>query len=162
MKPRALLFLFLALLAHTAVAATLQPYRTGDWKDLVRNRGGQPLIVHFWGISCGPCVVELPKWGRFMRERPDAKVVFIEVDQAPAKVTLRILGGAKLDNGDIRALASPYDEYMRYEVDAKWMGELPSTMLVGVDGKVTRLSGSVDFAALRSWLGREKSASPGK
>ena len=24
---------------------------------------GQPTVIHFWGLTCGPCLVELPQWG---------------------------------------------------------------------------------------------------
>ena len=29
-----------------------------------------PRIVHFWGVTCGPCKVELPLLGKFMKEHP--------------------------------------------------------------------------------------------
>ena len=161
MRWRAALLVALPLIltGPSAGAAPLEPYRTGDWKDLVRQKSGQPLIVHFWGVTCSPCIVELPKWGRFLREKHEARVVFVEVDQAPQKVALKILADARLSQADNRVLASPFDEYMRFEVDPKWVGELPSTILIGKGGKATRLSGAVDFGAIREWLAREADVS---
>lgn len=150
------------LILQGATAAPLQPYRTGDWKQIVQSGAGRPIIVHFWGVTCGPCLVELPKWGKFIRDQSTVNVVFIEVDQTPEKVARKILAEAKLDRASNRALVTPYDEYMRYEVDPKWVGELPSTVLVGADGKVTRLSGTVDFGALRTWLVRESGPAAGQ
>ena len=28
-------------------------------------------IVHIWGTFCGPCIVEMPEYGRFLKEKPD-------------------------------------------------------------------------------------------
>ena len=30
---------------------------------------GRALVVHFWGVTCGPCRAEMPQWGRFLNER---------------------------------------------------------------------------------------------
>jgi thiol-disulfide isomerase/thioredoxin len=158
MKFHSLLFTVLLLADVTAVAATLTPYRQGDWKQLIAERRGAPLIVHFWGMTCGPCLVELPKWSAFIHEHRDAKVVFIEVDQAPEQVAWKILTNAKLDGADNRATVEQFDEYMRFEIDKRWLGELPITMLIAADGTATRLDGAVDFASVRSWLSREKAA----
>lgn len=142
--------------AANAAAGALAPYRQGDWKAVVASAAGRPLIVHFWGVTCGPCLVELPKWGRFMRERPEARVVFIEMDGTPEKAALRILADAGLGQADNRALISPFDEFTRHEIDPGWPGEMPSTMLVGTDGKVRRISGTADFAALRAWIAAQR------
>jgi hypothetical protein len=45
-----------------------------------------------------------------------------------------------------------FDEYMRYEIDPKWLGELPITMLVNAKGEARRVRGVIDFAQLRAWL----------
>jgi thiol-disulfide isomerase/thioredoxin len=149
-------------LALPAAAALRQPYRAGEWKALVRSHAGQPLIVFFWGIACGPALDEMPKWGRFVRERNRVKVVFIEVDQAPEKAALEILAEAKLESVDHRGLVSDFDPAMRREIDVRWAGELPFTLLVGADGTITRQAGTVDFAAIRAWLVREGAAASGR
>lgn len=140
------------LLIAAAEGAPLKPYRQGEWKALVAEDTGRPLIVHFWGVTCGPCMVELPKWGRFSREPHGAWIVFIEMDGAPEKAALRILVDAGLGGADIRALASPFDEFTRYEIDPRWAGELPSTVLIGSDGTSKRLSGAANFGEIRTWL----------
>jgi thiol-disulfide isomerase/thioredoxin len=156
MTIRTLMCLTSLVFAHVAAAASLQPYRTGDWKEVVQGRAGKPMIVHFWGVTCGPCLVELPKWGKFVREQRAANVVFIEVDQAPEKIALKRLADAKLEGAANRMLVSQYDEYMRFEIDPKWMGELPSTVLIDANGHARRISGVVDFGQLRAWLAREQ------
>jgi thiol-disulfide isomerase/thioredoxin len=131
----------------SAAPAPFAPYRTGDWKALLRVHAGAPFIVHFWGVTCGPCIVELPKWSEFTKRHPAVPIVFVEVDPAPEPVARRILAQAHLDAADNRLLASPFDEYMRYEVDRKWVGELPATLLVDRNGQARRLSGAGSASA---------------
>lgn len=158
------LFIGAALVAiaasATAAPASLAPYRTGDWKALLRAHAGAPFIVHFWGVTCGPCIVELPQWGEFVRRHPGLPAVFVEVDPAPESVARRILARAHLEAADNRLLASPFDEYMRYEVDRKWAGELPATLLVDGKGQATRISGEVDFRQVDDWLARQRRSAP--
>jgi hypothetical protein len=78
------------------------------------------------------------------------------VDQAPEKIALKRLADAKLEGAANRMLVSQYDEYMRFEIDPKWMGELPSTVLIDANGHARRISGVVDFGQLRAWLAREQ------
>jgi thiol-disulfide isomerase/thioredoxin len=155
MKSTKLLACSLLLAAATSFAAAeppaYTPYRTGDWKALVKAHAGTPFIVHFWGVTCAPCIVELPRWGEFARRHPELPVVFVEVDPATAPAVGRYVTQARLDAAAQRQLVTPFDEYMRFEVDPRWAGELPATMLVGRDGKATRLSGEVDFRRLDKW-----------
>jgi thiol-disulfide isomerase/thioredoxin len=56
---------FVALLATIVGAATegeLHPFKRGSWQEIRRAHAGQPIVVHFWGLTCGPCRVEMPKW----------------------------------------------------------------------------------------------------
>jgi thiol-disulfide isomerase/thioredoxin len=153
-------FLALAASCVSAAPAPFAPYRTGDWKALLRVHAGAPFIVHFWGVTCGPCIVELPKWSEFTKRNPAVPIVFVEVDPAPEPVARRILAQAHLDAADNRLLASPFDEYMRYEVDRKWVGELPATLLVDRNGQARRLSGEVNFHQVDDWLARQRRRAP--
>jgi len=130
----------------------LTSYAPGDWKKILQAGAGKPQIVHFWGYTCGPCLEELPRWGDFLHESSALKAIFIEVDQVPhatASQALTLAGLAKADN---RASTAVFDEYMRYEIDPKWLGELPITMLVNAKGEARRVRGVIDFAQLRAWL----------
>ena len=65
------LALALLLLAFRTEAAELQSFTRGTWPSLLAVHAGRPTIVHFWGLTCAPCVVELPRWGELLRDRPD-------------------------------------------------------------------------------------------
>ena len=44
---------------------------------------GKPTVIHFWGLTCGPCLVEMPKWGKLLAERPDMRLVLVAADPLP-------------------------------------------------------------------------------
>ena len=133
-------------------ALDIHPYNPGDWQTLVSSRNQQPMIVHFWGFTCGPCLEELPRWGKFVGQHPTLNTVFIEVDQIPAAMALQALTEAQLTQAVHRSSTAYFDEYMRYEIDPKWMGELPLTLLISPSGEVKRLRGAADFTVIDTWL----------
>lgn len=45
----------------------LKPFERGTWQSVLRGHTGRPTLVHFWGVTCGPCKVELPLLGRFAK-----------------------------------------------------------------------------------------------
>lgn len=140
------------LLQLDAESPKLVLYQPGDWKKILVAGRGQPQIVHFWGFTCGPCLEELPRWGEFLKEFTNVKTVFIEVDQVPHATASQALTQAGLAQRDNRASASIFDEYLRYEIDPKWQGELPITMLVNAKGEVKRVRGAANFEQVRNWL----------
>ena len=156
----ALLFFNLSGLISTAVFAAetetgsvrLVAYQQGDWKQLVIQNQGHAFIAHFWGLTCGPCLEELPAWGAFSMKNQAVPLVTIQVDQVPEKMIQQVLNDSGLSRAEHRMLVDAFDEYVRAEVDPKWMGELPFTLLVDSHGKVTRLRGKVNFERVQKWL----------
>jgi len=152
---RLLAAVLLVLVACSCAATDLQPYRQGDWNAILKGRAGGPLIVHFWGVTCAPCVVELPQWGRFLERRAPDSVVFIETDVAPDSAVSRMIRDARLEAASNWAAQAPFDEYARYEIDTRWQGEIPFTLLIDRKGRAQRVVGQVDFGKLASWLDRQ-------
>ena len=138
--------------ASAVTTPALVAYQRGDWKKILQSGAGKPHIVHFWGYTCGPCLEELPRWGQFLKETPNVRTTFIEVDQVPLEVAAQAVVQAGLSGADNRSSASVFDEYMRYEIDPTWLGELPITMLVDASGVIKRLRGVVNFAQVNAWL----------
>ena len=139
------------LAAAQPAGAELLPYETGQWHSLLAGGQGKPLLVHFWGFSCPPCIEELPAWADFMRAHPGLNAVFIEVDQVPEEMTRSTLTSARLIDADNRANVAYFDEYFRYEIDPQWFGELPITLLIDANGKARKLRGTANFAAIDRW-----------
>ena len=153
-----LLALLLAVASADAQAADLQSFGRGSWSKLRAAHDGQPTVVHFWGLTCAPCLVEMPEWGKLQAERPDMRLVMVAADpvpQDPARVS-DMLARADLAKAENWAFADRFNERLRYEIDPAWPGELPRTMLIDRDGKETVLTGVADLGEVRAWLDAQK------
>ena len=51
-----------------------------------------------------------------------------------------------------------FSQRLRYEIDPRWQGELPRTMLIGADGTVRTIEGVADLSEVRAWLVEQKAA----
>jgi thiol-disulfide isomerase/thioredoxin len=152
-----ILAMMLMLVCSGAGKAAAEPPRVFDstsWQALLNAHKGQPVIVHFWGFTCGNCMVELDAWGRFAEKHRGAKIAFVNWDRRgadPARIDRAL---AKSGMGEIESyvLANGFEEKLRFAVDHDWMGELPYTRLISGDGSVTTFSGAADFEQLSKWL----------
>jgi hypothetical protein len=130
------------------------PFERGSWATLTAQHAGQPTIIHFWGLTCGPCVVEMPKWGSLLAERPDMHLVLVAADplpQSPEQVNGAVQR-AKLERAESWSFADRFYERLRFEIDPAWNGELPRTLLIAADGTRTALPGVADLSTVRQWL----------
>jgi thiol-disulfide isomerase/thioredoxin len=153
-----LLALTLVLASAGAQSADLQSFGRGSWSKLRAAHDGQPTVVHFWGLTCAPCLVEMPEWGKLQAERPDMRLVMVAADpvpQDPARVN-DMLARADLAKAENWAFTDRFNERLRYEIDPAWAGELPRTLLIDRDGKETVLTGVADLAEVRTWLDAQK------
>jgi thiol-disulfide isomerase/thioredoxin len=144
----------LGLSIHISVAASgpIKPYQSGDWSRLLKTANGAPIAIHFWGVTCPACVKELPQWGAFIKRHPNAKVIFIQVDDVTPEMMQKMLNKAGLEKANNHYLASTFDERLRYEIDPQWYGETPTTIFVDKNGKTSRKTGLINFQELPSKL----------
>ena len=162
-------WLTLAILITALAAATggsaavdeLHPFVRGSWKQIRADHAGRPTVVHFWGLTCGPCRVEMPVLGRFLQQRPDLNLVMIDADFAPNDphdviATLAQTGLAGVENWIFN---DDFAERLRYEIDPRWQGDIPRTLLIAKDGTVTTIEGVADVEKLRAWLDRQATQS---
>ena len=155
MNRRALLAALPALIAaRPAFAASPLPFERGSWEKIAAAHAGKPFVVHFWGLTCAPCLVELPEWGKLLSARADMRLVLIAADPAPQRpeqveATLARAGLARAENW---SFADRFHERLRYEIDPAWAGDLPRTLLVAGDGTRTVLPGVADLKQVRDWL----------
>jgi thiol-disulfide isomerase/thioredoxin len=164
MKSRLLAAIFLlASLAAAPAAETpseLKPFVRGSWQQMLRSHAGRPTLVHFWGVTCGPCKVELPLLGKFMKDNAEVDVVMISADLVP---NLPGAARAMLDKAGLGAaenwlFADGFVERLRFEIDPAWQGEIPRTLLIARDGTVTTIEGSAEIPDLEKWSARQKAA----
>lgn len=147
------LALALALAASGAAAFDFKPYARGAFAQLTKAHAGRPLIVHFWSVTCPPCLVELPQWAKFAAEKRGIDLVFVNTDsdEDRARAQARI-EKAGLSNADHYGFADDFVEKLYFEADKTWRGELPFTALVGPDGGVVTVTGAIDDPLIVEWL----------
>jgi len=139
----------------------LHQFVRGSWKEIRTAHAGVPAVVHFWGVTCGPCRVEMPNWGKLVRERGDLRLVLINADlvpNAPSAVSA-MLNQAGLAKAENWIFGEDFVERLRFEIDPQWRGEIPLTLLVARDGSITRIEGVANLDEVRAWLDGQAEAS---
>jgi thiol-disulfide isomerase/thioredoxin len=137
-----------------AAEGELNDFGRGSWKAILQAHAGQSLVVHIWGVTCGPCRVEMPQWGELLKERHDLNLVMIDADLVPNEPTAvtAMLSQSGLTKAESWKFSDGFVERLRYEIDPQWHGEIPLTFLIGRDGVKTKTEGVADMETIRAWL----------
>jgi thiol-disulfide isomerase/thioredoxin len=145
------------LLPVAAAAAELQPFTRGSWQALREAHAGRATVVHLWGLTCAPCLAELPRWGELLRERPDINLVLIAADQLGTEERRidAMLAKSGLSAPESWGFADRFAARLRYEIDPRWQGELPRTLLIAADGGIVTLPGVAELDTVRGWLAEQ-------
>ncbi|MGD9544154.1 MAG: TlpA family protein disulfide reductase [Methylocystis sp.] len=145
----------LALAASGAAAFDFKPYGRGAFAQLAKAHAGRPLLVHFWSVTCPPCLVELPQWAKLIDAHKGVDVVLVNTDgdEDRSRAQARI-EKAGLANADHYGFADDFVEKLYFEADSAWRGELPFTALVAPDGGVMTVTGAVDDPLIVAWLAK--------
>jgi thiol-disulfide isomerase/thioredoxin len=146
---------------HSATVDNLRDFERGSWNEIRQSHAGKPVIVHIWGVTCGPCRTEMPQWGALLRDRPDVNLVLIDADLVPneSSAVAAMLDEAGLGNAESWVFTDQFVEPLRYEIDPQWSGEIPRTMLIASDGTMSVIEGVVDFGAIRDWFDDQRARS---
>jgi thiol-disulfide isomerase/thioredoxin len=149
------LFAACVLVAQSASSAEVGTIRLFDRDSFTQIRSAyahKPLVVHIWGLTCGPCLVELPKWGQMKKAHPDMNLVLIQADEGSVDAVRVAVEHAGLKGVEIWSTRSELDEFERASIDASWVGDMPRTLLISADGVVTTLKGVADQRVITRWL----------
>lgn len=143
--------------APASDGSKLKPFERGSWQQLLQAHAGHPTLVHFWGVTCGPCKVELPQLGDFKNKHPDLDIVTIDADLVPNSdaAALSMLQGAGLASAENWMFGDGFAERLRYEIDPTWQGDIPRTILISPSGSVAVLEGAADIDELEKWADGE-------
>ncbi|MDA8231772.1 MAG: TlpA family protein disulfide reductase [Magnetospirillum sp.] len=144
-----ILALLAPVLAARAAAAEIQPFGRDGWQGLTAAHAGRALVVHFWSLTCAPCIAEMPEWAKLARRSRSFDLVLVATD--PIEETPRLAAALKqwgLDGVESWAFADRFTEKLRYAVDPHWHGELPMTRLVAADGAGQTVIGSLRSSGL--------------
>ena len=155
-----LLATLLASATHAEPPTQLKPFERGSWQQILKAHHGRATLVHFWGVTCGPCKVELPLLGQFMKQHGDVDVVTISADLAPnlPAATQTMLKSAGLDGAENWIFNDGYVERLRFEIDPTWQGDIPRTILISPDTTAATIEGTAEIPDLETWAARQKRA----
>ncbi|MEH6951392.1 TlpA disulfide reductase family protein [Nitrobacter sp. NHB1] len=153
----AVAFVWAFLPQHLAAHDQLHAFQRGSWQAILHAHAGRPTMVNFWGVTCGPCKVELPLLGQFVKDNPGVDVVTVNADLVPnaPEATLSMLAKAGLSSVENWTFSDGFVERLRFEIDPNWQGDIPRTMLIARNGKVTTIEGIADFTDVRKWFGAQ-------
>ena len=142
---------------HLAAHDQLRAFQRGSWQAILRTHAGRPMMVNFWGVTCGPCKVELPLLGKFVRDNPGVDVVTVNADLVPnpRESALSMLHKAGLSSVENWTFSDGFVERLRFEIDPTWQGDIPRTTLIARDGMITTIEGIVDLAKVKRWFGSQ-------
>jgi thiol-disulfide isomerase/thioredoxin len=138
-------------------AADITPFTRGSWVKLRKVHEGRPTVVHFWGVTCPPCMGELPHWGKLLKERPRADIVFVASDPVPVDRAVIEAATAKagIANGENWMFDNTFVERLHYEVNPEWGGEMPYTVMIDRGGRASYIAGVTEISRIRDWLDKE-------
>lgn len=140
--------------------ALVLPLRLATPDDVSRalHAEGRPRLIHLWASWCMPCVAELPHVLAIMKDaqKRGVDVVLLSLDtsegEKAAKELLRKAGGPA---GESLRADSPKAIAAVRALDGEWDGAIPTTYLLGKDGKlVVAQRGGTDLAQLAAELDR--------
>lgn len=123
--------------AVTFVDAQGKPAELAAWR-------GRKLVLNFWATWCAPCVREMPSLQALAQAEPSLSVLPVSSDTGGAAVVRQFYAAH-----GVTALPVWLDPHGAAG-DAMGIAGLPTTFLIGMDGKVRGfVEGGADWMALR-------------
>ncbi len=124
-------------------------------KALYTANSDTAYMVNFWATWCKPCVAELPYFNKVSKELKGTKIKFIFVcldfiNTIDNKVK-PFLVKTPLE-GYVVVLGDQNVNVWGSEVDTKWDGAIPVSMLITKNKKATRLGSFADDNDLRKFI----------
>ena len=140
-------------LAIPAAAGDIDPYERGTFATIRAAHTQRPLVVHFWSLTCIPCLVEMPRLAAMTKSRGDFDLVLVATDPIAQAERIAVrLDKFGLADAPSYAYVDSFEERLRFEVDRTWRGELPFTALVKAGGEMKTVAGELEPATLGAWL----------
>ena len=102
-----------------------RPYTLKDFR-------GKYLLIDVWGVSCGPCIKELPALKEIKTEFHDANITFVQVNlDGTRDAWIRRIKELNLDGLQFMAKDGWQSEFRKaYEID-----QVPTFVLIDRDGR---------------------------
>lgn len=127
----------------------LKLFDVGSFEKIVKEKDKKDHLVILWSFDCPPCIKELQKVSVLNQQYPEYQLTLINTDgleeQARVKTLLEKYNLLTLDNW---IFSDADEEKLRYDIDARWFGDLPRSYFFPIKGKVKRLRGALTSAEL--------------
>ncbi|MFT6449555.1 MAG: thiol-disulfide isomerase/thioredoxin [Oleispira sp.] len=127
----------------------LKLFDVGSFEQVVKKKDKKDHLVILWSFDCPPCIKELQKVAVLNQQYPEYQLTLINTDgleeQARVKTLLKEYHLLMLDNW---IFSDADEEKLRYDIDARWFGDLPRSYFFPVKGKIKRLKGALTSAEL--------------
>jgi thiol-disulfide isomerase/thioredoxin len=133
-----------------------QPFKQGSYQNILKRYSTNNLLVVFWSIDCPPCIKELKHLGEFHLQNPDRQITLINIDTGyNQKKLLALLEENHLANIERWIFNSNHHEKLRYEIDPRWLGDLPRSYFFSLTKKPQRLRGVLSLARIEKLFKEE-------
>ena len=134
-------------------AENVRPFVAGSLTSLVAAHAGRPFVLAFWSVTCAHCPSELKVLGELKRQYPKLDVVLVAADTPDdAADAARMAGEYALGRTEQWVFADDMPERLRFEIDKRWLGELPRTHFYDRQHKLESVAGVVPRQILAAWI----------
>lgn len=107
-----------------------------ELKPLLNKKDEKVYVVNFWATWCAPCVKELPYFEKVNKEYKDknVEVLLVSLD-FPKKKESKLIPFIQKKNirSEVVLLDDPNEQFWIGDVDNKWTGALPATLIYSKD-----------------------------
>ena len=93
----------------------------------------------------------MPQWGQFIAKE-SSRVLFVQVDDVSKDITANLVKKMRIDKASNYVVFSKFDEFLRFEIDSKWQGEIPYTVTIDKHGVQKAYAGNTNFKTLAAWF----------
>jgi thiol-disulfide isomerase/thioredoxin len=141
-----IIFYFLSLyvfaLPIQAEQATLKPFVSGSYQQLLDSNANKPFMLVIWSITCSSCLKDMALLNKMHKTHPKLNMVMLATDDASATDDIqKILAKNELTDLENWLFADDNPQKLRYEIDPKWYGEQPRTYFLNKKHEREGISG---------------------
>ncbi|GAB4189339.1 MAG: TlpA disulfide reductase family protein [Wenzhouxiangellaceae bacterium] len=151
-----LLLLFITVSGLNSVGAAtleLQPFTQDSLTQIQHRHQGENWALLLWSVDCPPCYEELATLQLLASDYPDIRVEVVATDPPERHVEVKqALEEFQLEGLSHWHFSTDHSQSLRYQIDPRWIGELPRSYFYSGNGERTAHRGVISAEALISHL----------
>ena len=108
----------------------LTPFVSGSFSQILKQYKNKTFALIFWSIDCPSCYKELEMLSEVTKNNNELDIVLVSTDiEANENDIQHVLEEYHLDKISLWLFRGESGEQLRYEIDARWYGELPRSYI---------------------------------